>query len=92
MKRISGLPVTHAPPGFWSSAKNQKKFVDAIERELNINAKEDWYEIEAHQITKLGARTLLLKHGDSVARMLKDVYPGTVEALSFSHFCLRHRN
>lgn len=63
------------PNYFWSSLENQKKFVEWLEKELNIKKYEDWYRITIIQLEAKGASSILLKYHRSIYKLLKAIYP-----------------
>ena len=33
------------PPNFWNDLSNQRKFLESIAKDLNVNKIEDWYNV-----------------------------------------------
>jgi hypothetical protein len=64
---------SHVPHGFWSNFENQKKFIESIGKNLQINDLDEWYRISGKQIKQFAPTTLLEELG--LARILPQVYP-----------------
>jgi hypothetical protein len=78
-KRISNAIVTiyedtdwqcwkfpHAPHGYWTCMKNQRKFLHWLANQLNIERDDDWYRITREEVQKLGGIGLLAKYRNSL--------------------------
>ena len=75
------------PESFWNSPDNQKKLVDWLAKDLNINKPTDWYDVTSKvvkindnllilkQIIDRGAGNLLSKYRGSVVNLITNIYP-----------------
>lgn len=59
------------PKGFWGSIRNQKKVLEWLSSELEIQHCEDWYSVSPDQIRAKGGARLLALYNDSIPRMLQ---------------------
>jgi hypothetical protein len=48
---------------YWRDEKKNKKFLEKISRDLQINNPEDWYRVSHQKILELGGEIILRKHG-----------------------------
>lgn len=62
------------PKDYWHDIKNQRRFLDWATKELKIKSQEDWYNVKAQDVIKLGGSGLILHYG-SWAKTLISVYP-----------------
>src|SRR4051812_18456528 len=66
------------PTTFWQHEENQKRYLNWLAEELNINQTanlEGWYSITWLQIAKKGGRGLLRCYGDSPCKLFQALYP-----------------
>jgi hypothetical protein len=61
--------------GYWDNLQNQRKFLDAVGKELNFQRLDDWYRIDAKVLMEKGGTMVLKIHKDSPFQMLKSVIP-----------------
>jgi hypothetical protein len=47
------------PRGYWQNLRTQRKFFDALARQLNIQKQEDWYNVRISDIKQHGGASLL---------------------------------
>jgi hypothetical protein len=64
-----------APNAFWESVANRRRFMDWASVQLGVKSMEDWERITIDQISKVGGRTMLHYHNNSLATCLADLYP-----------------
>lgn len=60
--------------GFWNSIYNQKKFIQHIKWQFNIEDPEDWYRLTSNDVIRRGGRGLLLKYSGLLSEVLNGVY------------------
>jgi hypothetical protein len=63
------------PKKYWEDHSNRKKFFDWLAKELKIVKKEQWYELNTHEVVQRGGGGLLTLYNRSVASALESVYP-----------------
>jgi hypothetical protein len=63
------------PIGFWDTWEHQRKFMDWLKNELNIEQTMNMYQITTSDIIKLGGIGLLSKYGRSIPHLLQAIYP-----------------
>eukprot|EP01114_Cavostelium_apophysatum_P005469 TRINITY_DN1649_c1_g3_i2.p1 TRINITY_DN1649_c1_g3~~TRINITY_DN1649_c1_g3_i2.p1 ORF type:complete len:946 (+),score=191.78 TRINITY_DN1649_c1_g3_i2:116-2953(+) len=67
---------TKHPRGYWTDKTNQRRFLDSIKRELNIDTAADWAKlVDTTVIYNRGGKLVLSEYGGSVYQMLRCVYP-----------------
>lgn len=59
----------------WNDIQNQRKFLEFIAEQLNIQKPEDWYSVPLKSIRQLGGRTLLHLHHNSLLQTLQCAFP-----------------
>jgi hypothetical protein len=62
--------------GFWDDAQNMKDFILNVEKKLNINNLNDWYDVTEQQVLSVGNK-LPWKHHGELASILSAVHEGT---------------
>jgi hypothetical protein len=69
------LSFTSVPRSFWRNHSNQRKLMDWIGEQLNIEYQEDWYSVDGRDVKELGAASLLSNYyNNSFFLALKSVY------------------
>src|SRR5690348_7521370 len=53
----------------------QDRFVEILSKRLGVKSMEDWYAVRVGEIRKRGGSTLLDRHGGSVHRLVRFLYP-----------------
>jgi hypothetical protein len=59
---------------FWSNEKYQRLFLDWAAIQLKISKHDHWYKISTEEIKSLGGSMLLSLYGDSLVKLLWNVY------------------
>jgi hypothetical protein len=65
------------PHGYWWNTNTHRQFFDWMEEKLNVRDHEDWYEVKVRQIKEHGGSGVLKYYNDSLAKALREIYPGT---------------
>lgn len=60
---------------FWNNIENQKKFLNWISKELNIQKLEDWYNVKQEIFIEKGGYVLITKYYGNLFYFLKAMYP-----------------
>jgi hypothetical protein len=60
---------------FWVERSNQRKYIDWLADELNIETQDDWNYISHTEVTRRGGSALLNIYGNSLFKTLSSVYP-----------------
>jgi hypothetical protein len=60
---------------FWQDTKNQRRYMDWIAEQLDIQTQHDWYKITVKQVQQLGGSSALETHKNSLFMTLQSVYP-----------------
>lgn len=66
--------------------ENQKEFLQAVARVLNIKQYRDWGKITLKQVIDAGGRAVLKQYKYSLQRALQTIYPGNFVAFSQTYF------
>ncbi len=64
------------PYGHWNDVSNQRSFMTALAKELDITDPKSWENISPTVIMNYGAAGLLRKYKGSLRLLLEGVYPG----------------
>lgn len=67
----------HMKRGYWEEKENQKQFLLAIAKKLNLTKPSDWGRVKNTDIKELGGGTLINRNSGSLFRMLQNVFPGS---------------
>jgi hypothetical protein len=73
---------------FWNDLHNQRHFLLAVAKELNVNTLNDWYKVSGAELSNRIGRAFLLHYGGSLAAALKTLFPDyTWYIWNFQHVC-----
>ncbi len=61
--------------GYWKNISNQRAFMDALAKKLNIKYQEEWYDLTHGIMKKHGGTGLLDRYKNSPSKLLTTVYP-----------------
>jgi hypothetical protein len=61
------------PRGYWNRKDNQRKFLDWLTKELQVNKNDDWYRISKKQIRNVAPVTLF--RSKTLGAVLSELYP-----------------
>jgi hypothetical protein len=59
---------------YWHLMGNQRNFMDNLKTKLHFTTMEDWYNINKKDIIEAEGAGLLMKYGDSPAKLVQSVY------------------
>ncbi len=73
--------VVHYPRGVWDDKQNQRKILDPLWKEFNINSTDPrgWGQISFKMLAERGCSSLLRHYGNSPIKMISGVYSGKVQ-------------
>lgn len=60
---------------FWDKRQNKIDCLIWLEKELNIQQAEDWYNITVKQVIESGGAEFMTNYNNSISNMLNDMYP-----------------
>jgi hypothetical protein len=64
------------PRGYWDDINEQREFFDWVYDQLQFSSKDDWYNLSASDIIRLGGSSLLYYHyNNSPSTALMTIYP-----------------
>ncbi len=75
MKRFSEHQRHRVSVGHWNTLANQRSFMNALARKLNITTQEEWYHVTQQMFVQNGASGLLQKYNGSPQKLLTSVFP-----------------
>lgn len=70
--------VRENPSDYWKSEQNQRKFLDGLQKKLNIQSPRDWGNITIQNVIDNGGSGLLNHYNSSLFQALQRIYPGTL--------------
>jgi hypothetical protein len=65
------------PSNFWNADSNRREYVDWLAEQLNISYIDEWYNVDQETFVKYGGARILFCFGNSISKLLMNVYPFT---------------